>query len=92
MTDQTVSRRALRRHQAARRKRWVSKTLGHYFLPGLEPEPRRIGLYARTPTPCSCPLCGNPRRWLQEPTIQERRAADRFADGIALALAETHAL
>lgn len=23
----------------------------------------RIGRLARTPTPCSCRMCGNPRRW-----------------------------
>lgn len=24
---------------------------------------KRIGRLARTPTPCSCWMCGNPRRW-----------------------------
>lgn len=27
-----------------------------------------------TPTPCSCWMCGNPRRYFGEKTIQERRA------------------
>lgn len=27
-----------------------------------------------TPTPCSCWMCGNPRRHFGEKTIQERRA------------------
>jgi len=26
-----------------------------------------------TPTPCSCPLCGNPRRHFGTKTIQERK-------------------
>lgn len=82
MTDQALSRRALRRHQVARKKRWVRKTLSHYFDPNRPPEARRIGLYAHTPALCSCPLCGNPRRWLHEQSIQERRAADRFADDL----------
>ena len=25
---------------------------------------------------CSCAMCGNPRKWLGEPTMQERRARD----------------
>lgn len=29
---------------------------------------------------CSGPCCGNPRRWLGEPTMQERRAALAGAD------------
>jgi hypothetical protein len=27
----------------------------------------------RTPTPCSCWMCGNPRKWFGLKTIQERR-------------------
>lgn len=29
---------------------------------------------------CSCPMCGNPRRHFNEPTLQERRAALRERD------------
>lgn len=25
--------------------------------------------------PCSCPMCGNPRKWTGQPTLAERRAA-----------------
>ena len=28
----------------------------------------------RTSTPCSCWMCGNPRKWFGERTVQERRA------------------
>ena len=28
----------------------------------------------RTPKPCSCWMCGNPRKWFGERTVQERRA------------------
>ena len=31
----------------------------------------------RTPTPCSCWMCGNPRKWFKQPTIQERRFAQK---------------
>ena len=27
-----------------------------------------------TPASCSCPMCGNPRKWFGERTVQERRA------------------
>ena len=32
-----------------------------------------------TRVPCSCPMCGNPRRHFGERTIQERRADEAFA-------------
>lgn len=35
--------------------------------------PHRVQRFATDRTPCSCPLCGNPRRYLGKPTIQERR-------------------
>ena len=28
----------------------------------------------RTPASCSCWMCGNPRKWFGERTVQERRA------------------
>ena len=37
--------------------------------------PRNIGLLGTTPRPCSCWMCGNPRRYFGQPTMQERRAA-----------------
>lgn len=35
---------------------------------------KRLGSAVKTPCPCSCPLCGNPRRHFGEVTLQERRA------------------
>ena len=29
----------------------------------------------RTPTPCSCWMCGNPRKWFGDATVQERSFA-----------------
>jgi len=80
MKQEGMPSRAFRRHQAARRKRWVRRTLGHYFGSERHFEPRRVGLYADTPKPCSCWMCGNPRRWLGEPSLQERRARQEDAD------------
>lgn len=75
-------KRALRRHHASRRKAWVRRNLPHYLLDPHEPPPRRVGLYANTPKVCSCWMCGNPRRYLNEPTLQERvhEEAGRWED------------
>jgi len=32
-----------------------------------------LGRVVDTPTPCSCWMCGNPRRYLNERTVQEQR-------------------
>jgi hypothetical protein len=67
-------KRAVRRHHDQRKKVWVRKTLTHYFT-GMTILPAgRVGRYARTPKVCSCFMCGNPRRFRGEPTLQERRA------------------
>lgn len=67
-------KRALRRHHDKRKKVWVRKTLGHYFMYATDLPARRVGMYSRTPKVCSCFMCGNPRRFHQKPSIQERRA------------------
>lgn len=36
-------------------------------------EPRRLGAVVQHPCICSCWMCGNPRKWFGERTIQERR-------------------
>lgn len=33
-----------------------------------------VSAKAETPKPCSCFMCGNPRKWFGEKTVQERRA------------------
>jgi hypothetical protein len=73
------AKRSLRRHHAARKKAWVKRALGHYFLRPDEPDRARVGLYARTPRPCSCRMCGNPRRYSGGRTLQERRDLARLA-------------
>ena len=67
-------KRALRRHHDKRKKGWVRKTLGHYFMNATDLPARRVGMYSRTPKVCSCFMCGNPRRFHQKPSVQERRA------------------
>ncbi|PMS14143.1 hypothetical protein FNF07_06110 [Trinickia caryophylli] len=40
----------------------------------------QLGRLIDTPTPCSCWMCGNPRRYLGERTIGERRWAQYVDD------------
>ena len=42
------------------------------------------GMVTRTPTPCSCHMCGNPRHngWEIRLTIQERKALDSYENQI----------
>lgn len=39
-------------------------------------------MWVDTPTPCSCHMCGNPRKWWNEETVQERRAFICDADDL----------
>lgn len=58
-----MTTRALRRHHTERLKR---KRAGYFF--------GKAGVKVfHTPALCSCPMCGNPRKWFGERTIQERR-------------------
>jgi hypothetical protein len=67
-------KRALRRYHAQRKKAWVRRTLRHYFMERHALPARRVGMYSKTPKICSCFMCGNPRRFHGELTIQEHRA------------------
>ena len=65
--------RAIRRHHRAR-----LKTKRKSYYGGTQSsDPVAIGKWIDTPTPCSCWMCGNPRRqrWSAEMrlTMQERR-------------------
>ena len=66
--------RAYRRHHAERVKQRVTR----YYSGYARGNARHIGRLARTRTPCSCWMCGNPRRYFDEPTLQERRAPVTF--------------
>ena len=52
--------RSERRHEAERLKAKRSKYRG------------TGAVMAETPKPCSCYMCGNPRKWFDKRTIQER--------------------
>ncbi|HET8700434.1 MAG TPA: hypothetical protein VFL97_02065 [Nitrococcus sp.] len=70
-------KRALRRHHVARLKRNRFDYYGGYIrrLSKKEQE-RHLGILSHTARLCSCPMCGNPRRYWKETTMAERRLAD----------------
>lgn len=63
---------SIRRHHYLRRKMFVKKqwkSLGR----NIDFDPIIVGKYANTRQPCSCYMCGNPRKYLGEKTIQEKK-------------------
>lgn len=71
MTEQADSRRrALRRHHRDRVRRYIERML---MRVGFAPR-EHVCRYINTRVPCSCWMCGNPRRHLHERTRQERPA------------------
>ncbi len=67
--------RALRRHHVARLKKKRQKYWGRKLN-----DPASLGKVAATPCPCSCWMCGNPRKNLNQPTLEERRDAQNDYD------------
>lgn len=70
--------RSERRHQARRVKaRFYRKQRVHECWLTNE---RNAGLYANHGKVCSCFMCGNPRKYWGDPTMQEKRANQARAD------------
>ena len=69
--------RAQRRHDANRMEARARKVVRRWTLddtPRLQFDEKAHARRMRDNLkPCSCPMCGNPRRYWHEPTIQERR-------------------
>ena len=70
--------RALRRHHRERLLKKRSKYViyspdydSSSYIQGLT---QRILIAVNTPTACSCWMCGNPRKFYKDKTIQEKRA------------------
>ena len=57
------------RHHSQRIK--AKRKADHYTGPRAARSPKAY----KTPTPCSCWMCGNPRKFFQEPTLQEKSFA-----------------
>lgn len=62
--------RSERRHHRERLK----KARQGYWGRRRDLNARQQSMVVDTPTPCSCPMCGNPRRYFGELSMQERRA------------------
>ena len=68
--------RAERRHH---HERMIDKVKNFYWLQAdkywgtEESRQKHIRKMAETRQPCSCHMCGNPRRMLKEKTMQEKR-------------------
>lgn len=73
--DKIPRDRAYTRAQSGRAKQRASRNLNLKWRGcDLEFTPRDIGIIAETAKPCSCDLCGNPRKHFNEITVQEKRA------------------
>tara|TARA_B100000780_G_C20676888_1_gene269373 strand:+ start:115 stop:348 length:234 start_codon:yes stop_codon:yes gene_type:complete len=65
-----------RLHQENKKKNKAVIILKHdnIWNPSDEEYIKKIGIRSHTPKWCSCHMCGNPRKYWKEKTIQERRA------------------
>jgi len=72
--------RAIRRQHERRIKRRVREYYGGVFCR----DERRVGKLAQARTPCSCFMCGNPRKFEGRPTLRERRASGGERGGVRL--------
>ena len=66
--------RAFRRFQEFKKKKWVQKV----FAKWRPLDETSIGIHAHTPHLCSCYACGNPRKWWDQKTIQEKKMDDFY--------------
>ena len=69
--------RAKRRHHVDRLKKKRANYFICYFWlgDGDRQDKKRIGQVAETPKRCSCEMCGNPRKYFKQLTVQERKNA-----------------
>lgn len=58
-------------------RRLQKKRSGYWFGYEIKHSPRESGMIATTPHPCSRCCCGNPRKYFNEKTMQERRKFQR---------------
>ena len=69
MKTRSYRRHHLQRLQSKRKHYWCT-------LKGIINDKRKLGFLIGTPHPCSCAMCGNPRRFFKgkdKLTMQERR-------------------
>ena len=66
--------RAFRRDAEKRKKQWVKKTFDKYYYSDMDEA--QVGIRAHSPKKCSCYMCGNPRKYWKDKTMQEKRAPE----------------
>jgi hypothetical protein len=76
--------RAIRRHHRERLKKRTRKILSNEIFAFIRNDlDRRVNVRWNNMQMCSCPMCGNPRRWdHKDKTLQELKAYDRYSDGL----------
>ena len=75
-------KRAIRRHHYQRLKKNRSVYWGRRYEWSDPLDDEELGFLANTPTPCSCYMCGNPRRYWKQVTLKERKAYLIFVDDL----------
>jgi sensor c-di-GMP phosphodiesterase-like protein len=67
-TESWEKMRAIRRHHRERMilKRKSRVDMGRWHV-------KSLGYFSKNNTVCSCWMCGNPRKYFEELTVQERR-------------------
>lgn len=75
------SKRAERRHhyQRLKRKRITNNYWCRYHGDWSKSQ---LGISVNTPKPCSCEMCGNPRRHFRESTLSERKSIHSMKEEI----------
>ena len=68
--------RAFRRFQEFKKKKWVQRVFSRWR----ELDEASIGYLAHSPHNCSCHMCGNPRKWWKEKTIQEKKMDEFYRE------------
>jgi hypothetical protein len=76
MFDPKDPSRAVRRHHRARLLK--KRRFYHGFDHAQAEHPASLGRLAKTPRPCSCAMCGNPRKFFDARTVQELRGAQEL--------------
>jgi len=69
--------RAERRAKAERAKARARRQLRLMWSSYWPVTEKAVGLHAATPKLCSCYMCGNPRRYFRELTLQEQKWCER---------------
>jgi hypothetical protein len=74
--------RGIRRHHLQRLKK--ARAFDHAIGKGRQGDTAALGRHVNTPAKCSCWMCGNPRRYFDEKSRQERIHDEKFDADLAM--------